>query len=202
MQHPRGNSSWSGERVRLRAVEPDDWPIHYEWNKDSEAARRGYWIPFPQSRESVRRWAEREATAEPQNDRFQFQIENLAGELVGTTNTTQCDLRNGTFSYGIMVRPEHQRKGYASEAIVLLLRYFFAELRYQKVFAGVYDFNEPSIGLHRRLGFQLEGRLRRKIYTGGSFHDELVFGMTAEEFAEQHAHYWSRALLDHEPAGS
>ncbi len=32
-----------------------------------------------------------------------------------------------------VVRREHQRKGYASEAIRLVLRYFFEELRYQKV---------------------------------------------------------------------
>ena len=54
--------------------------------------------------------------------------------------------------------------------------------RYQKVNAEVYAFNEPSMRLHERMGFTLEGRLRRMIYTGGEYHDALFYGMTREEF--------------------
>jgi RimJ/RimL family protein N-acetyltransferase len=32
------------------------------------------------------------------------------------------------------------------------------------------------------MGFKLEGRLRRMVYTNGEFYDELYFGMTKEEF--------------------
>jgi len=35
-----------------------------------------------------------------------------------------------------------------------------------------------------RLECQPEGRLRRNIYTDGAFHDELIFGLTREEFDE------------------
>ncbi len=177
---------WQGSRVRLRAIEPSDWAVHFARDRDSDAARRTWFIPVPRSAEATRRWAEREATREPEGDTFRWQIENLAGELVGTINSHSCDHRNGTFGYGLAVRPEHQRRGYASEAIVLVLHYFFRELRYQKVTVTVYSFNEPSIRLHERLGFQLEGRLRRMAYTDGQFFDHLLFGMTAEEFAARH----------------
>ncbi|MDR0139570.1 GNAT family N-acetyltransferase [Metabacillus idriensis] len=56
-------------------------------------------------------------------------IENFDGELVGRLNTDKCDPRNGTFSYGISLFREHWKKGYASDAIKVLLRYFFNELR-------------------------------------------------------------------------
>ena len=49
---------------------------------------------------------------------------------------------------------------------------------------NIYAFNERSIKLHESLGFQREGRLRRMIYTGGEFHDEIYMGMAREEFAE------------------
>jgi len=39
------------------------------------------------------------------------------------------------------------------------------------------------MALHERLGFTLEGRLRRMIYTEGTFHDKLIYGLTQEEFA-------------------
>jgi RimJ/RimL family protein N-acetyltransferase len=65
---------------------------------------------------------------------------------------------------------------------MLVLRYFFEELRYQKVTVHTQGNNTPSIRLHERLGFRLEGCLRRMAYTQGQFHDELVYGLTIEEF--------------------
>ncbi len=178
-----GGYIWEGDRVRLRAVEPDDWQTFFDWNRDSDGARGSYHVPYPGSAEAARRWAAETALRQPEGDVFRWVVENLAGEMVGTINTHSCDPRNGIFDYGITIRREHQRRGYASEAIALVLRYYFQELRYQKASVRVYSFNEPSIRLHERLGFQLEGRLRREVYTVGRYFDVLVFGMTAEEFA-------------------
>jgi RimJ/RimL family protein N-acetyltransferase len=174
---------WQGQRVRLRAIEPEDWEAFSAFDLDSLVARDCYAIPFPKSHEASRKWTVDEARAETKQDVFRFAIENLAGELVGTINTHSCEPRHGTFGYGIAIRREHWRKGYASEAIRLVLRYYFQELRYQKVTAHVYAFNQPSLKLHQQLGFQQEGRLRRMIYTDGAYHDVCIFGMTAEEFA-------------------
>jgi RimJ/RimL family protein N-acetyltransferase len=68
----------------------------------------------------------------------------------------------------------------------LVLRYYFRELRYQKCTVQVYDFNDASIALHERLGFQREGRMRRMGYTEGRHFDVLLYGITAEEFAACH----------------
>lgn len=173
---------WLGRRVRLRAVEPSDWQPYWEWSHDTEADRRAYLIPFPQSRELARRKAEERAAQAVDGETFRWTIENLAGEVVGTLNTHSCEPRHGTFGYGIGIAEAHRRQGYASEAVVLVLRYYFGELRYQKATVHVYSFNEPSVRLHERLGFQPEGRLRRMIYTNGEYFDDLIFGLTAEEF--------------------
>jgi RimJ/RimL family protein N-acetyltransferase len=91
------------------------------------------------------------------------------------------------FNMGWASAAQYWRKGYATEAIQIVLRYFFDELRYQKVNVHIYDFNSGSIELHRRLGFQEEGRLRRMGYTQGQHYDWLLLGMTREEFAAVHA---------------
>ena len=174
---------FQGDKVRLRAVEAADWEVHYQWNLDSDNGRMTDEVWFPTSRAFVQEWAERESKRGQENDAFRFQIETLVGELVGTINTHSCNLRCGTFGYGLAIHPDHRRKGYASEAIGLVLRHYFNERRYQKVNAEVYGFNTASIALHERLGFTLEGRLRRMIYSGGAFHDALIYGLTQEEFA-------------------
>jgi len=187
MNTDESRSLWQGKLIRLRAIEPTDWETYFAWNFDDQQTRPLYFIPFPQSREAVRRWAEQESTQSLKDDNVRFTIARTEDNaVVGDLGVHDADPRVGTFSYGINIKREEQRKGYASEAILLLLRYYFQERRYQKVTATVYSFNEASIRLHEHLGFQLEGRLRRMVYTDGDYHDQVLYGLTVEEFREKH----------------
>ena len=179
-------SIWRGERVRLRAIEPGDWETYHAWNFDDSMTRSLWQSPFPQSREAGKRWAEGAANAPPNGDNFRFTVEALAtGEVVGDVTMHDCDRRPGIFSLGIGIKAGERRRGYAAEAITIVLRYYFEELRYQKAFVGVYSFNEASLGLFARLGFVQEGRQRRMVYTQGQYFDTIWLGLTVEEFAAQ-----------------
>jgi RimJ/RimL family protein N-acetyltransferase len=181
----REELAWHGPRVRLRAFEASDWAAYANWDDDADQARNLDAIHFPRSDENTQRWAEELASRPRDGDNMHFVIEDERGEVVGNLNTHRCDARVGTFSYGISIRRDRRGKGYAKEAILLVLRHYFDELRYQKVTVGVYAFNEPSIRLHEKLGFRLEGRLRRMTFTRGEHFDELLYGLTVEEFAER-----------------
>ncbi len=175
-------SVWRSTAIRLRAVEPEDWPLFARWNEDDDSARRLYSIPFPQPEEAIRRWTAETASVRPDDDRMRWIIGIADGESVGTISTHGCDRRNGTFGYGVHVDAAYRGRGYAGEAIRLVLRFYFGELRYQKANVHVYAFNAASIGLHERLGFRPEGRMRRSVYTAGAFHDVLLYGLTDDEF--------------------
>ena len=63
------------------------------------------------------------------------------------------------------------------------MNYYFNELRYHKVNAGVYSFNEPSKRLHEKMGFKKEGQLIREVkFTNGKYWDMIIYGMTKGEF--------------------
>ncbi len=177
---------WQGAHIRLRAVEPDDWETFFRWNQDSDQARRLDFVHFPISAEATRKYiAERAGVrpAERPDDAYALVIEDAMGAAVGGIATHACDRRVGSFAYGLNVLPEHRGRGYATDAVRLVLRYMFRERRYQKCTIQVYDFNEASVRLHERLGFRREGCLRRMGYTDGQYFDVLVYGITAEEFA-------------------
>lgn len=176
------NTLWVGAKVRLRAVVPEDWQFFQAWDEDTEVARLCYEIPFPRGPENTRRFAETQAGAEPHEDAFRWIIENRAGMPVGTVNTHSCTRRHGTFSYGVAVAREHWRQGYATEAIQIVLEFFFNQLGYQKATVTIYGFNPGSIRLHEQMGFQQEGRLRRMTFSNGVYHDHIMMGLTAEEF--------------------
>ncbi|TCZ78417.1 N-acetyltransferase [Paenibacillus albiflavus] len=173
---------WTGHKVRLRAILPTDWDKFHNNDYDSDSARLCDVIHFPRSEDGTKAWAEHQASKGPNGDENMLAIETLDGVLVGSISTSKCDTRNGTFTYGVAIFREYWRKGYASEAIMILLRYYFEELRYQKVTAHVYAFNDNSLALHERLGFVQEGRLRNMIFTRGQYFDEYLYGLTKSEY--------------------
>lgn len=181
---------WEGTKIRLRAVEPKDAEAHFRFNLRDDYGMLDQIYP-PGSLSRVEQWASRRSLEGLENDAYSFQIEAIgSGELVGGIATHHCDQRLGVLSYGLHVFEEHRGRGYASEAIRLVLRYYFQERRYQKANVGVFAINEPSRRLHESLGFQLEGRIRRSVLTRGEFSDMLEFGMTVEEFRDRHGAYW------------
>ncbi|MEI7024935.1 GNAT family N-acetyltransferase [Paenibacillus sp. y28] len=171
---------WQSGPLRLRPVQAADLPL-FELMGD-DIARFCDELQFPQTTERRQAWLERECKTQF-GDTFRWVADTDASlEAVGTINTFACSRRHGTFKYGLALARPYWGQGYARHLILPVLRFFFLELGYQKATPHVYAFNERSLLLHRKLGFQEEGRLRSMIYTGGEYHDEIHFGMTRAEF--------------------
>jgi RimJ/RimL family protein N-acetyltransferase len=175
---------WQGKLVRLRGVEPSDAEAFARWNLDSEAARELDFTWPPISLARIAKETEELALRKFEADEFFFIIEGGAGVAVGSIHASALNRRAGAFKYGIFVEREHRRVGYATEAVLLVLKYYFEEPRYQKCTAAVHSNNEASIALHERLGFRREGTLRRMVYTGGRHLDTHYYGLTTEEWEQ------------------
>jgi RimJ/RimL family protein N-acetyltransferase len=175
---------WVGERIRLRAIEPADVDAFVANDADTDGARSGWRVFAPRSSWAATQWVEQATAVANDGDEFRLGIEALdGGELVGTLNTHSCNVVAGTFGYGLALFAWARRRGYGTEAIVMVMGYLFGERRYQKCTVGVYEFNDASLAFHAALGFQEEGRIRRAHFTAGRHWDEVVLGMTAEEYA-------------------
>jgi RimJ/RimL family protein N-acetyltransferase len=177
-------SIWIGDKVQLRAREPQDADVipPFEHSPDE---RSGWMVMLPRSRTATCMLFVVWAAARPAPATLQFDLAIARREddlMVGGINIHEADQANGTFSYGVGLYPEHKGNGYAAEAVLLIMRFMFDERRFQKCEAKVYDYNSASLSLHRKLGFTEEGRLRRHLFAAGEYRDELIFGMTAEEF--------------------
>lgn len=159
-----------------------------EFDQDTTVLRNNDQIHPPRSKAGYLKRAEASVGGSGDDDRFGLGIESLSdGRLVGGLGTDGVDKNAGVFSYGISIGPEFQRHGYATEAIVLLLRYMFGERRFQKCDVGIYAFNTASLQLHRQLGFLEEGRRRRSQFFAGEYHDVVLMGMTVEEYTAAHS---------------
>lgn len=111
-----------------------------------------------------------------------FSIDLLDGPHIGGMNICSVDSRNGTFSMGSRLYREFWGCGYFEEAKRIVLRYCFFELRLQKYNSGCIETNEAMVRHFARIGAVQEGRRRRAVFTNGRFYDELLYGLTNDEF--------------------
>lgn len=176
---------WQGTKIRLRATKKSDWEQWKLESTDSEAIRLMEWgIELPKNDIDVAEVSDKYDNFKD-NYRKMFAIEALSdNQLVGLINLNSLDNKNGVFSFGLGVFRGYRNNGYASEATRIIMRYGFYELRMQKCNSSCVENNEASLKFHKNLGIIEEGRRRRVIYMNGKFYDNILLGITREEFDE------------------
>ena len=169
-----------GERVRLVPLTEED--VDWLWRTVN---RREIWIWMGRygvlSLEDERQFVQR---ALSDKDRPHLLILNEKGERVGVVGVNEYDRYNGRAEVGYWISPEHQGKGYATEALELFLDLLFRELNYRKVYAPTFASNEASWRVLEKTGFKREGRLRKHSYNPatGRYDDDLVYGLLRREW--------------------
>ncbi|CAM5656861.1 GNAT family protein [Streptomyces atroolivaceus] len=179
---------WTGEKVCLRGVEPEDWKSFRALAQNTVDERNADLVEPPRSDASLRAWTADRAGRSPRTEAFRLVVEVLADRVfAGAVTVGETDSRAGRFRTGIEISRDHRGRGYATEATELILTYMFAEQRYNKCEVEVYAFNEASLALYRKLGFVVEGRLRQHEYFAGGYHDVVLLGITADEYWATHS---------------
>jgi RimJ/RimL family protein N-acetyltransferase len=86
-----------------------------------------------------------------------------------------CDLSR------LMVRPDLQRSGIATSAVLLACRHALHDHGMHRVQAECYGDNTTAHRLFERAGFTREGTRRRAYWRRGGWLDGIMFGLLAEE---------------------
>ncbi len=174
---------WQGEKVRLRPLTLDDAEQGFLASLDSPSRQvLQLGVELPSSVELQRAKLEKYAGCRDADGVILFAYETLAGVTVGGISLHSRDQKNGVFSFGIVTYREHWGHGYAVDAARILLKYGFWEQRYQKCNSACIHTNTASIRLHQKLGFVQEGRRRRVVFFNGEYYDDVLWGLTREEF--------------------
>ncbi len=180
------NYFWQNELVRLRSIEERDWEVHHYNRFDTQGRRLvNLEVELPPTRAEADEFVEKFINFKPGTGRLMFTIENHDGENVGALNLNAINEKNGTFSIGMMIDRDHRGKGYGTAAMEILLGYAFYERRLNKYYGHVIEGNIGSIAMLKKLGCVQEGVRRQMIYTDGKYHDEILFGLTKDDFMER-----------------
>jgi len=115
---------------------------------------------------------------------FHFAIRaNEDDRVLGFVRLAHIEWTHGmamlTFGIG---EAEARGKGYAREALTLVLQYAFTELNLHRVWAVVPAYNTRAQHLLERAGFVCEVRRREVIHRDGKRWDGLVYGLLHNEW--------------------
>jgi len=78
-------------------------------------------------------------------------------------------------------------KGYGREACDLILEYAFRRLNLNKVILGVYSNHVRAIGMYEKVGFRIEGRIKKLLRFDGRYVDKLFMGISQRDFLKTRA---------------
>jgi RimJ/RimL family protein N-acetyltransferase len=141
-------------------------------------------IQYPYTTEVADWWVNhRRKFREEAGREISFAIRNTEGLLIGAVGADD-------FLVGEAHRAEvsfwlargYRRRGIATAALRVFLRYAFEQLCVVRLVAHTLSFNIASVRVLEKNGFRLEGCLRKHTRIGENLFDTLVYGLLIEDW--------------------
>lgn len=161
-------------KIKLRAVEPEDLDLMYLVENDTELWRCGQTtVPFSH-------YALKQYIAETTNDFFhdrqlRLVIEKADGTSVGFVDLQNYNPQHHRAEVGIVIVPEQQRQGLASEALRLLAGYVSVHLGIHQLYALVPEENEASVALFEKCSYKKTATLQDWLNSPTGWQSVVVF---------------------------
>lgn len=127
---------------------------------------------------------------EHDKDRLVLAVELVAddgetGQVIGDLSMFLDSGPNAQIEIGWVFHPDHQRKGYATEAARALLDVAFEEIGAHRVFARLDPHNTASVALCQRLGMRQEAYFRESEIFKGAWSDLAIYAILQREWADE-----------------
>jgi RimJ/RimL family protein N-acetyltransferase len=171
-------------RLRLRPFEEHDFEAVYAMESHPDVVRYLYWEP--RTRDEARAALDRRVRmtsldGDPAALRLAVILQD-SGELVGDFSLGIRSRQDRQGDIGFMFHPDHHGRGYAAEAGRAVLGLGFETYDLHRIFGSCDARNTASARLMERLGMRLEGRFRETGFVKGTWCDELIYAILADEW--------------------
>ncbi len=169
-------------RLRLRSFAPADVPAIVALANDYEVAKNTLNIPHPYYEEDARHWVRQAGENFQRQVACAFALELRAtGEFVGGIGLN-LEPRFDRAEVGYWLGRPHWGRGLATEALGALLRFGFAELGLNKIYATHFAENPASGRVMQKNGLVKEGELAQHAKRDGQYHDLWQYRLLRAEY--------------------
>ncbi|HRY32726.1 MAG TPA: GNAT family protein [Bacteroidales bacterium] len=162
-----------GENIYLRAMEPADVDLLYEWENDPALWHLSN-IVAPVSKFTLEQYVFN-ARNDIHADKQLRLIIMHKGETVtpiGTIDLFDYDPLHRRAGVGILLVKSHRQRGYGREALSLLISYAFEMLQLHQLYCNILEDNKVSMKLFLNAGFIICGTKKQWHRTAGRWKDE------------------------------
>ncbi|MFP4525902.1 MAG: GNAT family N-acetyltransferase [Bacteroidales bacterium] len=168
------------QNINLRAVEPTDAELIYEWENDTSIWYAGNTIE-PFSRHVIEQYAKNAQYDLIQSKQLRLMIDlksESPGEqkTIGSIDLFDINMIHQRAGVGILIhKKNHRQKGYAYEALQTIIKYAKDVLFLHQLYCNIDFDNSPSIKLFEKAGFKQTGIKKEWIRTEQGWKDEYFY---------------------------
>lgn len=171
-----------GTKVTLRPVKLSDTATLAGWMNDQDVVKYlSRYLPITEMEEEE--WIKSLAKKPGNNIVLIIEAEK---KMIGSVGLHNINWKNGDGTFGIVIgNKNYWSKGFGTEAASLIIAYGFNQLNLHRISSMVYDFNERSLKLYLKLGFQEEGYRREAMFKDGLYCDIIELGLLRAEWRKK-----------------
>jgi len=175
------------KKIRLRALEPEDLELLYQWENNVD-----YWsvsntiAPF--SKYTLKQYLENSHKSIFETGQLRLMIDHTEDKTtIGTIDIFEFDPFHKRAGLGILIANEsYRKKGYASMSLTCLISYCFKTLHLHQLFCNILATNTESVDLFEKHGFGLIGIKKDWILKDTGYADELMYQLISTDFFLKH----------------
>ena len=170
----------TNKKIKLRALEPEDLEFLYQIENNPSFWEVSH-TQKPFSKFILRQYLENAHLDIYESKQLRLLIEEEpTKKQMGMIDLFDFNPQHKRAGIGILIHPDFQNKGYASEALALLIKYAFSHLQVHQLYANITLDNSKSLSLFKKHNFKEIGIKKDWILSEGKFKDEVLFQLIKE----------------------
>ncbi|MEK4173671.1 UDP-4-amino-4,6-dideoxy-N-acetyl-beta-L-altrosamine N-acetyltransferase [Lysinibacillus sp. FSL L8-0312] len=123
---------------------------------------------------------------ELKNNKYKLsKIFSINNDDYGVININNIDRYSNRCTWGFYIGEQKSPKGTGLLLGYTTLEFIFKELKFRKLCAEVIESNKISRSFHEKLGFKLDGTLRKHLKLNEDYQDIYMYSLFAEEWEEK-----------------
>ncbi|MEX6625869.1 GNAT family N-acetyltransferase [Tenacibaculum salmonis] len=169
-----------GDFINLRALEPEDLSFLFTIENDESFWEVSH-TQAPFSKYILKQYLENAHLDIYEAKQLRLVIEDKKNKnSIGMIDIFDFNPQHKRAGIGILIHPDYQQKGIASEALKLLINYCFIHLQIHQLYANITTDNKNSIHLFTKHDFKKIGIKKDWILSNGTYKDEILFQLIHE----------------------
>lgn len=104
------------------------------------------------------------------------------GAIIGGVGMHNKDHATNRADIGYWICPEYEGKGIVTRAVSALVDYLFSKVGLNKIEIRYITANKRSATIARRMGFRIEGIIRKSFMSNGNAEDLVIAGLLKQEW--------------------